>query len=80
MDYSNMEELNDMAPKGSKAKIEMLGKYDYDRPDIIKDPYFVSIKQTVIKKLVILVDAIEKSNKCAGREEVEGLGGGKPLR
>lgn len=43
MDYSNIEELNDMAPKGCKAKVEMLGKYDYDRPDIIKDPYFVSL-------------------------------------
>lgn len=43
MDYSNMEELNEMAPKESTAKVEMLGKYDYDRPDIIKDPYFVSI-------------------------------------
>lgn len=42
MDYSNMEELNDIAPNGSKAKVEMLGNYDLDQPDIIKDPYFVS--------------------------------------
>lgn len=42
MDYDNMTELNDMAPKGCRAKVELLGSYDYNETDIIKDPYYVS--------------------------------------
>lgn len=64
-----MEELNDMAPKGSKAKVEMLGKYDYDRPDIIKDPYFVSrlpIKMflTALDNVIILLSVVNNRNIC----------------
>lgn len=42
MDAYNMEDLAELQPQGTKAKVELLGKYDYGKPIIIEDPYFVS--------------------------------------
>lgn len=41
MDHSNMRDLQERAPKDTKAKIEMLAKYDPHNEGIIRDPYFV---------------------------------------
>ena len=43
MDKYNMEDLSEMAPQGSPAKVEMIGIYDYNEEPVIDDPYFVSI-------------------------------------
>ncbi|XP_011494207.1 PREDICTED: low molecular weight phosphotyrosine protein phosphatase-like [Ceratosolen solmsi marchali] len=40
MDESNISELNKKKPRGSKAKIELLGKYDPQGETIIVDPYY----------------------------------------
>lgn len=42
MDEDNIEELERKKPKGSKAKVELLGKYDPQGDVIIRDPYYVS--------------------------------------
>lgn len=41
MDVQNIQELNKLKPQGSKATIELLGKYDPQRETIIRDPYYV---------------------------------------
>ncbi|KAM7360522.1 low molecular weight phosphotyrosine protein phosphatase 1-like [Cochliomyia hominivorax] len=41
MDYENMSDLKDRAPKGSKAKLLMLGNFGLpDEEKIIEDPYY----------------------------------------
>ncbi|XP_058810852.1 low molecular weight phosphotyrosine protein phosphatase-like [Phymastichus coffea] len=40
MDDDNIEELEKKKPEGSKAKIELLGKYDPQEDIIIRDPYY----------------------------------------
>ncbi|XP_063708732.1 low molecular weight phosphotyrosine protein phosphatase-like [Culicoides brevitarsis] len=40
MDHSNMRDLQERAPKDTKAKVEMLWKYDPLNEGIIRDPYF----------------------------------------
>ncbi|XP_043279435.1 low molecular weight phosphotyrosine protein phosphatase-like isoform X2 [Venturia canescens] len=40
MDNDNISDLNHMKPADSKAKIELLGKYDSKGEIIIRDPYF----------------------------------------
>ncbi|TMW50954.1 hypothetical protein DOY81_003955 [Sarcophaga bullata] len=41
MDHENMSDLKDLAPKGSKAKLLMLGNYGLPENDkIIVDPYY----------------------------------------
>ncbi|KAK2589023.1 hypothetical protein KPH14_001866 [Odynerus spinipes] len=40
MDIENIRELNKMKPQGSKAIIELLGKYDPEGETIIRDPYY----------------------------------------
>jgi low molecular weight phosphotyrosine protein phosphatase len=42
MDDDNMDDLNSLAPSGSKAKLELLGTYDPEGERIIRDPYYVS--------------------------------------
>lgn len=42
MDDYNIADLKEMAPEASIAKILLLGEYDYNRPNVIPDPYFVS--------------------------------------
>ncbi|EEC01491.1 protein-tyrosine-phosphatase, putative, partial [Ixodes scapularis] len=42
MDNANLNDLKDLAPKGSKAKVVLLGKYDPEGQTIIRDPYYVS--------------------------------------
>lgn len=43
MDRENMEDLERLQPKGSKAKCLMLGDFGLEKSDkIIKDPYYVS--------------------------------------
>ncbi|CAN8023865.1 unnamed protein product, partial [Ixodes persulcatus] len=39
MDNANMNDLTDMAPESSKAKVELLGKYDPEGQATIRDPY-----------------------------------------
>ncbi|CAN8004077.1 unnamed protein product, partial [Ixodes hexagonus] len=39
MDNANLDSLKDLAPEGSKAKVELLGKYDPEGQTIIRDPY-----------------------------------------
>lgn len=43
MDDYNMEDLHGIAPVDATARIEMLGIYDYGKPEVIPDPYFVSL-------------------------------------
>lgn len=40
MDNANLDDLQEMAPKGCKAKIELLGKYDPEGKTLIRDPYY----------------------------------------
>ncbi|KAJ2721542.1 Low molecular weight phosphotyrosine protein phosphatase [Coemansia sp. Benny D115] len=41
MDRSNLEDLRDMQPRGSKAHVSLFGAYDEERPNsIIEDPYY----------------------------------------
>ncbi|XP_046826008.1 uncharacterized protein LOC124427308 isoform X1 [Vespa crabro] len=40
MDVENIRELNKLKPQGSKAIIELLGKYDPEGETIIRDPYY----------------------------------------
>ncbi|KAI7827759.1 phosphotyrosine protein phosphatase I superfamily [Kickxella alabastrina] len=41
MDKSNLEDLMDMRPKGSKAVVSLFGAYDELKPNsIIEDPYY----------------------------------------
>ncbi|KAF7393815.1 hypothetical protein HZH68_010634 [Vespula germanica] len=40
MDVQNIQELNKLKPQGSKAIIELLGKYDPQGETIIRDPYY----------------------------------------
>ena len=40
MDHDNMLELNNIAPKNSTAKLELLGSYDPKGEVIIRDPYY----------------------------------------
>jgi low molecular weight phosphotyrosine protein phosphatase len=42
MDQSNMRDLNRMKPKGSKAKLLLLGSFDPLGDSIIQDPYYDS--------------------------------------
>ncbi|XP_012271346.1 low molecular weight phosphotyrosine protein phosphatase 1-like [Orussus abietinus] len=39
MDEANMKELNEIRPKDSKTKVELLGQYYPDGISIIRDPY-----------------------------------------
>lgn len=49
MDDYNIADLRDLAPKGGfKAKIDLLGNYDYNETNIIHDPYFVSYIHTIL--------------------------------
>lgn len=41
MDDNNIDELKERSPQSSKAKILLLGEYDYNKPNVIPDPYFV---------------------------------------
>ena len=43
MDDDNMDDLNSLAPSGSKAKLKLLGTYDPEGERIIRDPYYVSL-------------------------------------
>ena len=47
MDNDNISELEREKPKGSKAKVELLGKYDPKGETIIRDPYYVSNKNII---------------------------------
>ncbi|XP_063980911.1 low molecular weight phosphotyrosine protein phosphatase-like isoform X2 [Diachasmimorpha longicaudata] len=40
MDDFNITELNRMKPEGSKAQIELLGRYDPEGEVIIRDPFY----------------------------------------
>lgn len=42
MDDYNMEDLKERTPEASIAKVLLLGEYDYNKPNVIPDPYFVS--------------------------------------
>ncbi|CAN8027779.1 unnamed protein product [Ixodes persulcatus] len=39
MDNANLNDLKDLAPKGSKAEVELLGEYDFEGQTTIRDPY-----------------------------------------
>lgn len=45
MDYYNIEDLNDLKPADSKAKILLLGDFDPEGERIIRDPYAVRIQK-----------------------------------
>ncbi|ORX59415.1 LMWPc-domain-containing protein [Hesseltinella vesiculosa] len=40
MDESNLEDLQHMKPKGSKAKVALFGEFDPQGERIIEDPYY----------------------------------------
>lgn len=42
MDENNISNLKQQAPRGSKAKILLLGDFDPTGDRIIRDPYYVS--------------------------------------
>ena len=42
MDDNNISDINNLKPKGSKAVVELLGKYDPKGQTIIEDPYYES--------------------------------------
>lgn len=46
MDHSNLDDLKDMAPRNSKAKIQLFGDYRNDKqyPRTISDPYYGGIR------------------------------------
>ncbi|KAJ1679832.1 Low molecular weight phosphotyrosine protein phosphatase [Spiromyces aspiralis] len=44
MDRSNLSDLKSRAPKGSKAKILLLGSFDPEGQIIIEDPYYGGVK------------------------------------
>lgn len=48
MDDYNMADLRAMAPADASARVEMLGTYDFGRPEVIPDPYFVSVGQLAV--------------------------------
>lgn len=41
MDEENIKDLNSRLPKGSSAKILLLGDFDPEGEKIIRDPYYV---------------------------------------
>lgn len=42
MDDNNIADINELKPSGSKAVVELLGKYDPKGQTIIEDPYYES--------------------------------------
>lgn len=48
-----MDDLRAMAPPDATACLELLGRYDYGRPEAIADPYFVSV---FLEKVLNIVD------------------------
>ncbi|XP_054164607.1 low molecular weight phosphotyrosine protein phosphatase-like [Oppia nitens] len=40
MDDNNIDDINGVKPKNSKAVVELLGKYDPQKQTIIEDPYY----------------------------------------
>ena len=42
MDSNNISDINAVKPRGSKAVVELLGKYDPQKQTIIEDPYYES--------------------------------------
>ncbi|XP_005098005.2 low molecular weight phosphotyrosine protein phosphatase [Aplysia californica] len=40
MDHQNIEDINELAPKNSTAKVLLLGSFDPQKELIIQDPYF----------------------------------------
>lgn len=69
MDHSNMRDLQEKAPKDTKAKIEMLGKYDPQNEGIIRDPYFVrDVNNNCLKlnfKMALLKDGVAKISQSS---------------
>lgn len=64
MDESNMEDLQDMAPRQPyKAKLVMLGTYDKSGPDVIEDPYYGDEREfeQVYKQCTRALEAFLKS-------------------
>lgn len=47
MDDYNIEDLRGIAPDDATANIELLGTYDYGKPTVIADPYFVSVNYKI---------------------------------
>uniref|UniRef100_T1H3C6 acid phosphatase n=1 Tax=Megaselia scalaris TaxID=36166 RepID=T1H3C6_MEGSC len=45
MDSMNIRYLSEIKPDGSKASIELLGKYATNSGEIIEDPYFVGTRE-----------------------------------
>ncbi|XP_055906609.1 low molecular weight phosphotyrosine protein phosphatase 1-like [Eupeodes corollae] len=64
MDDENMDDLNRLAPKGSKAKLLMLGNFGLDKKDrIIKDPYYLKGEaafEKAYQQCVVACDAFFK--------------------
>lgn len=52
MDDYNIADLKQLAPADATAKIVLLGTFDYGRPEVIADPYFVSIRYTLVLRCV----------------------------
>lgn len=57
MDDDNISDLNSKAPKGSSAKILLLGDFDPEGERIIRDPYYVI--DTSIPFILLLLLLIE---------------------
>jgi low molecular weight phosphotyrosine protein phosphatase len=46
MDQSNLEDLEEMAPRNSKANVQLFGEYRTDKqfPRTVSDPYYGGIR------------------------------------
>lgn len=42
MDEANIRELNKLKPKNCLATVGLLGQFATEKPEIIRDPYYVS--------------------------------------
>lgn len=59
MDHSNIRDIEEEAPEGSKAKILMLGDFDPKKEGIIQDPYYSNKKafEVCYERCVRCIDA-----------------------
>lgn len=49
MDVNNISDINELAPKNSTAKVELLGDYDPKNERTIRDPYYVSCQVWLLR-------------------------------
>lgn len=58
MDEDNISDLNSRSPKGSSAKILLLGDFDPEGDKIIRDPYYVMSKLKVNFNTILKLNSL----------------------